>query len=222
MIRETLSINNSPFYVFHPKNDNTIYGTLSCLQNNKFHLTEIDFGDGDVMIDIGCNIGLVSMVAAHLYPNIKVFSFDASPKAIECVKRGCAANGIINVQSFNVAVGSAQLEDIKFYSNGSDLSCLVQEGLNSSNPVEDCSINMVSIDEIFDSYLLGIDRVKYLKMDIEGGEFSIFEYIYNKRKDILDRIDYLHLEIHGYKEFKPDELKERIVQTFGNRVFFDT
>lgn len=222
LVRETIQVNGHPFTFFRPPNDNTVYGTLSCLQNGKFHLEAAQFADGDVMIDIGSNIGLVGLIVAKLFPFVRVYAFDASDIAVRAARQTASVNGLTNYQSFQVAIGAEARRGVQFFSNGHDKSCLVGEGFNSSNPVLELIVNQISIDEIFDSHLLGIDRVKYIKVDVEGAEFPMFNRLFDHRPDILDRISFLHLEIHPYQDFDPKGLEAKIVARFKDRVFFDT
>lgn len=222
LLRETILINDHPFTFFRPANDDTVYGTLSCLQSNKFHLDAAQFKDGDVMVDIGSNIGLVGLVVAKMFPDVRVFAFDASDLAVKAARQSAAANGLTNYMAFQLAVGAESKRAVQFFSNGKDKSCLVGEGFNSSNPVPELTVDQISIDEIFDSPLLGIGRVKYLKIDIEGGEYPIFNRLFAIRTDILGRIDHLHLEVHPYEQFNPAKLEADVRAQWGARVFFDT
>lgn len=222
LLRETIIINDHPFTFFRPAGDDTVYGTLSCLQNGKFHLSDAQFKAGDVMVDIGSNIGLVGLVVAKIHPDVRVFAFDASDLAVKAARQSAAANGLTNYFAFQLAVGAESKKGVQFFSNGKDKSCLVGEGFNSSNPVPELTVDQIAIDEIFDSQLLGIERVKYLKMDIEGGEFKIFERLFTQRRDILDRISFLHLEVHPYEQFNPAQLEADVRAQWGARVFFDT
>lgn len=222
LVPATIQINGQPFHFFHPPDDDTRFGTLSCLQADKFSLSKVSFGPDDVFVDIGSNIGLVGLVVAKLFPGVKVYAFDASDLAIKAARQSAAANGLTNYLAFQVAVGAEAKKGVQFYSNGKDKSCLVGEGLNSSNPVPELRVDQISIDEIFDSPLLGIDKVRYFKADVEGHEHPIFARLFGARTDILDRIDYLHLEVHNYLEYKPDELIAKVKTQWGPRVFFDT
>ena len=222
LIPQQLLINGRPLHFFHPRNDDSACGTVSCLTRNLFHLDTMGFKPGDAFLDLGCNIGLVSLVVAALYPRVKVYAFDASLISVTALRYAAAANGLANIQAFHVAVGGEDKKGVRFFSNGKDVSCLVQEGLNSSNPVPDTVVDMVSIDTIFDSPLLGIDKVRLLKGDTEGSEYEIFARLFDHRPDILDRIDRVHLEIHPYSEFGPEELKAKVLARFGDRVCFDT
>ena len=216
------TLNGSPVTFFHAVNDDTIFGTLSCLGNDKFSLSKVTFKPGDVFVDIGCNVGLLSLVVAKANPDVRVLAFDASPLAIECLRRSAAENKMTNIQAFQVAVGGESAKGVRFYSNNKDTSCLVQEGLNKDNKTYEATVDMIAIDEIFDSALLGVDRVRYQKMDIEGGEHSVFAHLFAHRQDILDRVDYLHLEVHNYEEYDPIGLEEKVRAQWGERVFFDT
>lgn len=222
LLRETIIINDHPFTFFRPAGDDTVHGTLSCLQANKFHLSDAQFKAGDVMVDIGSNIGLVGLVVAKIHPDVRVFAFDASDLAVKAARQSAAANGLTNYFAFQLAVGAESKKGVQFFSNGKDKSCLVGEGLNSSNPVPELTVDMISIDEIFDSKLLGIDRVRYLKIDAEGIEHEVFAHLFAARPDIIDRIDFLHIEIHQYPQFNPAKLEADVRAQWGTRVFFDT
>lgn len=222
LVKATISINNEPFHFYHPEGDQTMFGTLSCLSSDKFRFRDVgNFNPGDVLIDIGSNIGLVGMVIAKMFPQARIFAFDASDIAVECARMSAAANGLINYQAYQVAVGASRRKGLKFFSNGSDKSCLVADGLNKSNPVLEMSVDMISIDDIFDSPILNINNVRYMKMDIEGGEFEIFDRLFSQRQDILDKIEFLHLEVHPYQEYNPEKLVDQVKSRFGNKVFFD-
>lgn len=222
LVRETIGINGESFHFFRPPDDDTMYGTLSCLQHNRFHLTEVPFVPGDVMVDIGSNIGLVGLMVAKLMPKVRVYAFDASDLAVRASRQTAGINGLTNYMAFQVAVGAEAKKGVQFYSNGKDKSCLVGEGLNSSNPVPELRVDQIAIDEIFDSPLLGIDKVRFFKADVEGAEYAIFGRLFSARSDLLERIDFLHLETHDYREFKPDDLIARVKSQWGSRVFFDT
>ncbi len=221
IVQRTIQVNGAPFHFFHPENDSTTQGTLSCLSAGKFHLADVKWESGDVFLDIGCNVGLVSLVVAKLVPGVRVLAFDASPLAIDCLRHSAVANDLTNIESYKLAVGGAPKKDVQFFSNGPDKSCLVAEGLNTSNIVPENKINQISIDEIFDSLVFGVDKVKMGKWDIEGGEYSVFERLFTDRKDILSRIEFVHLELHDYPQYDLKNLEAKVRAQWGDKVFFD-
>ncbi len=221
IVQRTIQVNGAPFHFFHPEGDDTTQGTLSCLANGKFHLNEINWQPGDVFLDIGSNVGLVSLVVAKLVPGVRVLAFDASPLAIDCLRRSAVANDLTNIESYKLAVGEVDQKDLCFYSNGKDSSCLVAEGLNTSNKVKENTINKVQFDRIFDSIIFGVDKVKLIKIDVEGQEYSIFERLFTERKDLLSRIEFLHLELHDYPQYDMKGLEAKVRAQWGDKVFFD-
>lgn len=219
--KHLLRVNGKDLIFFAPENDHTIFGTLSCLQNNKFSLNKVPFAEDDIVVDIGCNVGLMSLVIASQAPFVKILAFDASTTAIDCLKMAIEANGIKNLEAFNFAIGADDEKEVTFYSDGKNKSCLIESGLNGTNVTKDCVVSKIKIDDIFDCYAGG-EKIKYLKMDIEGGEFCIFNRLFNERKDLLEKIEFLHLEVHEFKELDPDGLRAKVKAHFGDRVFFDT
>jgi FkbM family methyltransferase len=215
-----IKYDNTSIYYFSLDGENTIYGGLSCLQNDKFHIFDIGFKPDDVIIDIGSNIGVLSLTLAKLFPQTKVYSFDIQPISIKLLKMGIIQNGLINVTAFDSGV-SNETKDVICCSNETDITCSVESTLAPDSHINKYNARVISIADIFDSPVLNIKKVKYLKMDIEGAEYTIFDFLFEKRPDILDRIEFLHLEIHGSKE-KCDPLKEKVKKIFGNKVFFDT
>src|ERR1017187_748666 len=210
-------INNSDLFFFAPEEDSCFRGTIVALSTNEWLFDKVSFKDNDIFIDIGCNIGLVSMTLARLYPKIKIYSFDPNPVAMECFNKSLIENGIINIQTFQSAIGSEYKDNVKFVTYSENETCLVQDGLSDKRNVEYLS-NMLCISDLFDKKTFNIDKVKFLKIDIEGGEFSLFDFLFNKRPDILDRIEYLHCEIHPFEGKKESyELREKLNNKFGKK-----
>lgn len=204
--------------IVHPQNDSTLWGTLAAIKEGTFKLDKVDFKTGDVFIDLGSNIGVLSCLVAKKHPGVKVYAFDASPIAILCLKMNCNLNSILNVTAFQKAIGANFEKNVKFYSNSKEVSTLVEEKLDTQNRTDFYECDKIKITDIFDSPFLGIDKVKYFKVDIEGTEFECFDYIYDQRKDVLDRIDYINLEIHSYPDKDYVGLGKKIKETFGERA----
>jgi FkbM family methyltransferase len=99
-----------------------------------------------------------------------------------------------------------------------DLAYSSESNKNTTFAIE---VDQIKIDKIFDEYCEK-NNVKYLKMDIEGGEFDIFDRLFSERKDILSKIKFLHLEIHKFEHKPYKQLEENVKNIFGSRVFFDT
>lgn len=220
IIKYNLKLNNEDLIFFAPENDSVVPGTLAALQKNSWHFDRVDFKKDDIFVDIGCSIGLVSMFASKMFPFIKIYSFDANPLAIDCFRKSCVENNISNIEIFNLAVGSLNKKDVKFLTYSENESCLIERDLCTNERNFEYVCDMVSIDYIYDK-ILNYNNVKFLKIDIETGEFDLFTHIFGQRMDILKKTEFLHLEIHPlFGEKRSEILKSRVEQIFQNKVMF--
>ncbi len=220
ILEHKITVGNNDIFYYSPSGENTIYGGLSCLKEDKWNISKIVFQTNDVVLDIGCNVGVLSIFLAATNPTIRVLSFDVNPIAVTCLKFGIIKNRLLNIEPFNFGI-SINNKQIHCFSNKTDITCSCVDGLQPNSHSTDFLSRLISIEEVFDSHVLKIEKVKYLKMDIEGGEFEIFYHLFEKRPDILDKIEYLHCEIHNFEDKNPDKLKSLLIEKFKNKVFFD-
>lgn len=216
--KANITFGNDNIVIYYPENDSVVPGTLAGLQKGTWHLNNIPFINNDIFIDIGCSVGIISMVAAKAFPNIKIMAFDPNPVAIALFTKSLKENNIQNVNVFQVGVGVKNRNNVEFLTYSENESCLIQKELCTNERLKSYFSNIVSMDAIFDSY---VNKVKYLKMDIETGEFAIFDHLFTNRLDILDRIEYLHVEIHPLTgEKRSEELKAKLEEKYKEKVFF--
>lgn len=225
IIQQKIKYRNIDLTFFYPENDSTAVGSAHGLLNEEYtkNLNNINFEPNDIVVDLGCNVGIVSMIIAKLFPSVKIYAFDPSPLAILCLKLGCISNGILNIQPFEFAVGTENKKNVKFYSTDQDISCLIEEkSMDPSDTKTKFSLlNLISIDELFTNPLLNIDKIKYMKVDIEAKEFELFDYLFTQKPEFLDRIEYLNVEVHPFDgNPKSEKLKKDLKEKFNDRVFF--
>src|SRR4051794_18303432 len=68
-----------------------------------------DFGDldlrpGDVVIDIGAHVGIVSIFLAKRFPGVRVLAFEPLPRTFAVLQANLRRNRVRNVTAFNMAV----------------------------------------------------------------------------------------------------------------------
>ncbi len=165
--------------------------TIRELEADLYRLSDIDFKEGDVVVDIGAYIGLFSMVLAEKHPHIMIYAFEPVSINFRNLVRGIEANGIRNVRAFQLAVTSDGREVEMLYSHsftgGSTTLEIQKENISSAHLVE--RVASKTLDQIFAEF--GIDRCKLLKIDCEGSEYEI---LYNAT--CLDRISHIRGEFH--------------------------
>ncbi len=148
--------------------------------------------DGWTVVDIGAGLGDFSILAAHGYPNNRVYAFEPFLESFTLLNRNLAANRVGNVQVFQQAIGRTGSlvldlsgdEPLQIQSRQGQAS--EKEGVERSVEVTSLALNEVFVQN-------GIQRCDLLKMDCEGAEYDI---LLNAKPEALQRIQRLVMEYH--------------------------
>lgn len=149
---------------------------------------EIPFQPGDVVIDIGAHVGVVSVFLAKRYPGITVYAFEPWPDNHRRLVRNIVANGV---------GGSVRPFDLAVTSDGREIALGGNPEMNTGGISGFCRsgsarawVQSVTLAQVFEQFR--IERCKLLKLDCEGAEHEII----SGAGDLLDRVDYLSGEFH--------------------------
>lgn len=168
---------------------------------DEYNTKNIDFKEGDVVLDIGANVGSVSIMLAKKYPFLKIYAYEAHPVNYNILKKNIEDNNITNINAFNYAVYSADdhLIDINLNSDNTGASNVFVNPKDHPNlyPSEFSNIEVSTIS--FDSIISNnnISSIKLLKMDCEGSEFEILE---NSNLISEIEIENVGIEVHLFME----------------------
>jgi FkbM family methyltransferase len=125
--------------------------------------------DGDVVVDIGANIGWYSLIFDRIAGErtVDVFAFEPDPVNFALLTKNISRNLATHVSAVQSAVadvtGNQTLYLYKKSNRGRHSMLAIHDG-------ESVDVETVTLDEFWDSRSLG-DRVpRFIKMDIEGFE----------------------------------------------------
>ncbi len=172
--------------------------------NPEYSFENIDFKEGDSVIDIGGNIGMISIFLAKKYPFLKIYAFEPVKQNyynfLKNIKLNNIPDGIITVENKAVTKDGRNITMSICYHNmgGSSVS-------NDGNQNENTAVPSVTLQSILDEHK--IDTLKLLKIDCEGSEYEI---LYNALPKTLSSIKHLHGEFHNKQDSDPKNYPEKL------------
>jgi FkbM family methyltransferase len=148
--------------------------------------------NADVMVDVGSNIGILSLLAAKAVgPEGRVIAIEAHPLTYRALLENLRLNGITNVSPVNCAVGR---EDgtVRFSDRIDD----------DWNKIDDKNGQIEVQQHKLDDVCAGLDHIDVLKIDVEGYELPVLEggeNMLKRTKCILLECWASHTEVFGYQ-----------------------
>ncbi len=141
-----------------------------------------------IVLDLGANIGAFSLYAARTAT--QVFAFEPENSNFEQLKKNIALNRSFPIHIFKKAAGGkCGLAELSPAAINKGASSLVFKRSDKSEHVETLTLeHILSLCEI--------SNVDFLKIDIEGSEYELFE---NTSVHTLRRISTIEMEIHRVK-----------------------
>lgn len=183
------------------------------LQADDYGLRKMQFDPGDVVIDIGAHIGLVSIYLAKRWPFLKVIAFEPFPTNFRNCAENLRINGVTNVILSPKAIADEKrlLNMAADPSNSGGASVVLTK--SESNEIV-TNIASMTLDEVFSVHK--IERCKLLKIDCEGMEYEI---LFGAR--VLDKVEYLAGEFHASnylrdRGWSPERLQAYCSSFFSN------
>ncbi|CAN5639208.1 hypothetical protein BH10BAC3_BH10BAC3_10400 [soil metagenome] len=145
------------------------YGVYSEDYITRHLLHEINLKKGDLVIDIGANIGWYSLVLGH-NKEVDILAFEPDPSNFSLLQDNIALNNCNTVRAFNKAIGNTDgvlpLHLYKSYNTGR------HSFIKQKNSIGTVDVPVINLDNFLTAEGI-IDRpIKLLKIDIEGYEFT--------------------------------------------------
>jgi lipopolysaccharide transport system ATP-binding protein len=181
-----------------------------------------ELGPNDIAIDCGANIGKVTLQLAER--GAVVHAFEPDPAAFEQLRQNAShfSNVILHQMAVAAKKGTLPLYfrserhiDPVMYSVGSTL-------IREKTDVITDGFCEVKVERLAD-FLRNFDRVRLLKLDIEGAECEVLEDLI--QENLLDRIDLVFVETH--EEWIPETtsrleiIRKRLAEGGYHNVFLN-
>ncbi len=220
-----------------------VFGARCYLQHG------IELRDGDCIFDVGANIGLASIFFSKQGRGLRIFAFEPSPAAYECLKSNVELHGA-NVRTFECGLSDKPgTAEFTYYPANSVMSgfhadleqdrattktFMVNSGfaprhadlfLGSKFKKETFPCRLRTLSDIIDEQ--GVARIDLLKVDVEKSEREVLSGI---REEHWGLIRQIVVEVHDeegalsavQKELARHEFEvyaEQDLQLKGTRIF---
>jgi len=162
---------------------------------------------GDVVVDIGANYGVFSLYSQQFNPS-KVFALEPIKKTFNCLNQNvkefgvtCINKAIANEDGFEVFA----LTDV----NGNNFSTKHSDGFHPSSMINQEIVQTISFNSLIENY--NIEKINFLKVDCEGGEYDLFMTI--DKNYLQNNIEKIALEYHS------NNIKDIILEMLTNNNF---
>lgn len=147
-----------PLYLFGTYEGSTLKLIRHCLR------------PGDTFVDVGSNIGLMSVLASRVVgPKGTVYSFEPEPGLHKQLLENLGINQSDNVHPFPFAIGSARAKsELYLDSRNMGHTSLMPPTLGSTSGI---GVEVRALDELAIS--LNIRTMRMIKIDVEGWELEV-------------------------------------------------
>ena len=217
------SVTIKTLYGFHmiidPVNDNGVekclYYTGTYEKGTLFVIKHL-LREGDTFVDVGANIGLMSVFAASIVKDSgKIIAFEPNPDTMEILLSNIALNELSNIETTGYALGSKPGEG-KIYDR-MDVNRGGASLIKPENEGKSYDINITTLSAYFNQN----QHIQLIKIDIEGYELEALK----GAMDLLDGgsppmliVEYSESRenTHGYNT---DELYEFLINRTPYRLF---
>jgi len=136
-----------------------------------------EVGEGDVVLDIGANIGYYTLIFAKLVgKNGKVFAFEPDPDNYALLEKNVQINGYQNVILIQKAVSNKTGKIRLYLSEDNKGDHRIYNSYENRISVE---IEAVTLDDYFRDFNR---KINFIKMDIQGAEPGAFQGMCNLLK----------------------------------------
>jgi len=226
--KNVVEVQGSKMYVNVFDTDPSMRRTFRAYALNRVHeeSTTILFRsivkEGDVVVDLGANVGYFTLLAAKLVGSKgKVYAFEPEPRNYGYLLKNIQLNGYDNVVASQKAVADRRGTVRLFFCRYDTGHHTIQkyDGILAYRPdFVDVKKEFVEVDQLcLDDFFKGImTPVNVIKMDVEGAEMLALagmEQLIKRNKKLVMLIEFFPLLISEMGQ-SPEEFARRLLEDF--------
>lgn len=149
--------------------------------------------EGMTCLDIGANIGYYVQLESNLIGSTgKIIAIEPSPENFEYLQKNIKSQKRDNITAYNFAAGDTEGHlNFLIYENASNSGMIVPDGEEPKWPGDIIKVPVKIIDNFLDE--LNIEKIDFLRMDVEGYEFHIFE---GMKQTLQNSKPIIQIEVH--------------------------
>jgi 31-O-methyltransferase len=143
---------------------------------------------GDVVVDLGANIGIFAVFLQWIAPGIRVHCFEPGPDTRQRLERNIKSNGLegaVTIHPYAISDGPKILH-LKPAPLAAQRSLFASEFTTGEQGEDGEAVECISLDMAVDR--IGADRIQLLKIDIEGAEIELVDGTSQATWDRIDRV----------------------------------
>ena len=179
-----------------------------------YHNDFVNVEENDVVIDIGFNYGLFSMVSLKNNPS-KIIAFEPNPKLVSNYQKFFNHEKIeLHQKAVSNKAGIVTFNE----NNDPGMSTLLID-INTHNINATYEVELINFYQFIQKN--NINQIDYLKVDCEGGEYDIFDSIPNEY--LTNQVKKIALEFHHkFEDKKVQKLYNKIISCgFETKIMHD-
>lgn len=175
-------------------------------------LSTYPIGEGAI-IDVGANLGIVSVMLAKRFPERTIHAFEPAPSTFHALQTNIALNTAANIRALPCAVAN-RIGEIAFNAN--------PLGRATNSIAAGAGASVVNVQCVtLDAYAAenAIAEIAFLKVDVEGFEATVFQGAQRQLGE--HRVAVVYYEVcpeNAENSGTAPELPTRILQEHGYRI----
>jgi FkbM family methyltransferase len=147
------------------------------------------------ILDIGGNIGVVSVYFAQRYPQARIFTVEPVPENFVVLAKNIAPYP--NIKAYQIALGHRDGELTLRHSDNPINFGGFSVGAEGVHPTQSVQVRMQAVETFLSD--LDVPMVDLIKIDTEGAEFDILTSVPER---VLSQVRWIVGELHGRRDFE--------------------